>query len=66
MWQRVRFRLTKRRRRLRRLLAIWRRRDPEPWVVTLVGIAVGLGLFLFMLVWVGTLRLVAYVTKWLR
>jgi hypothetical protein len=58
--------LAERRRRVRRLLAIWRRRDPRAWVVALVGMALGLGLFLVMLAWVGALRLVAYVAKSLR
>jgi hypothetical protein len=63
MWQRVRFRLAERRRRVRRLLALWRRRDPKAWIVALVGMAMGLGLFLLMLGLVGALRLVAYVAK---
>ena len=63
MWQRVRFRLAERRRRVRRLLALWRRRDPKAWIVALVGMAMGLGLFLLMLGLVGSLRLVAYVAK---
>lgn len=58
--------LAERRRRVRRLLAIWRRRDPRAWGVALVGMALGLGLFLVMLAWVGALRLVAYVAKSLR
>jgi hypothetical protein len=63
MWQRVRFRLAERRRRMRRLLALWRRPDPKAWIVALVGMAMGLGLFLLMLGLVGALRLVAYVVK---
>ncbi len=66
MRQRFRFRLAGRCRRVRRVLAIWRRRDPKPWVVALVGMAMGFGLFLFMLAWIGTLRLAGYVAKWLR
>jgi hypothetical protein len=63
MWQRVRFRLAERCRRVRRLLALWRRRDPKAWIVALVGMAMGLGLFLLMLGLVGAFRLVAYVVK---
>jgi hypothetical protein len=66
MRQRFRFRLADRCRHVRRVLAIWRRRDPKPWVVALVAISLGLGLFLLMLAWVGALRLLAYVAKWLR
>ena len=35
-------------------------------MVALAGMALGLGLFLMMLAWVGALRLVAYVAKSLR
>jgi len=66
MLQRVRFLLAERRRRVRRVLAIWRRRDPKAWVIALVGMALGLGLFLMTLALVGALRLVAYVAKSLR
>jgi hypothetical protein len=48
---------------MRRLLALWRRPDPKAWIVALVGMAMGLGLFLLMLGLVGALRLVAYVVK---
>ncbi len=66
MRQRLRFRLAEPCRRMRRILAIWRRRDPKPWVVALVGVGLGFGLFLAMLSWVGALRLLAHVVKWLR
>jgi len=66
MRHRFRFRLAERCRRSRRVLAIWRRRDPPPRVVALVGMALGLGLFLVLLAMVGMLRLVAYVATWLR
>jgi hypothetical protein len=66
MRRRVRFRLAERRRRMRRVLAIWRRRDPRPSVVALLGMAMGLCLFLFMLALVGLLRLGNYVGKSLR
>jgi len=66
MRRRVRFRLAERSRRVRRIIAVWRRRDPKPWVVALVGMALGLGLFLMALAWVGALRLLAYVAKLLR
>ena len=66
MRQRLRFRLSERWRRLRRLLAIWRRRDPQPWVVALLGMAMGLGLFLMLLAWIAALRLVADLVQLLR
>jgi hypothetical protein len=66
MRQRMSFRLAERSHRARRVLAIWRRRDPKPWVVALVGMALGLGTFLFMLAVVGVLRLAAYVARSLR
>ena len=66
MRQRGRFRLAERYRRVRRLLAIWRRRDPKAWVVALVGMALGLCLFLIQLALLGALRLVAYIAKSLR
>ena len=61
-----RFRLAELHRRGRRLLANWRRRNPAPWVVALLGMALGLGLFLFQLALAGTFRFVAYVVKSLR
>jgi hypothetical protein len=66
MRQRILFRLAERRRRLRRVLAVWRRRDPKPWVIALVGMAMGLSLFLLMLGLVGLLRLLDYVAEALR
>ncbi len=66
MRQRARFQLAERFRRVRRVLAIWRRRDPRAWVLALVGMAMGLCLFLMQLAWIGVLRLVAYVVKSLR
>ena len=66
MRQRFRFRLAERGRHLRRILAIWRSRDPKPWVVALVAVGVGFSLFLVMLAWVGVLRLLSHVAKWLR
>ncbi len=50
-------------RRLRRFLAIWRRRDPKPWVLALVGMALGLCLFLLQLALIGALRLGAYIAR---
>jgi len=66
MWQWVRCRLAEQRRRVRRLLADWRRRDPKVWVIALVGMALGFGLFLLQLTLIGVFRLVAYVAKSLR
>ncbi len=59
MPRQVRFRLTEQRRRLRRRLTIWRRRDPKPWVVVMLGMALGLCLLLPVLAWIGVLRLIA-------
>jgi hypothetical protein len=50
----------------RRRLAIWRRRDPRAWVIALVGMALGLVLFLMQLALVGALRVVGHVAKSLR
>jgi len=61
-----RSRLAELQRRGRRLLADWRRRDPKPWVVALLGMALGLGILLFQLALVGVLRFVAYVVKAFR
>jgi hypothetical protein len=66
MRQRSLFRLAERRRRLRRVLAVWRGREPKPLVIALVGMAMGLSLFLLMLGLVGLLRLLDYVAKALR
>ena len=59
MPRQVRFRLAEHHRRLRRRLTIWRRRDPKPWVVALLGMALGLCLLLPVLAWIGVLRLIA-------
>jgi len=66
MRQRFRFRLAERWDRVRRRLDIWRQRDPQPWIVALAGMAMGLGLLLVLLTWVGSLRMLASVVKWLR
>jgi hypothetical protein len=58
--------LADRYRRARRILAILRRRDPKPWVVALVAMALGLSTFLFLLALVEVLRLVAQISKSLR
>jgi len=59
MPRQVRFRLAEHHRRFRRRLTIWRRRDPKPWVVVLLGMALGLCLLLPVLAWIGVLRLIA-------
>jgi hypothetical protein len=51
---------------LRRLLAIWRRRDPKPWVLALLGMALGLCLFLLQLALIGALRLGACIARLVR
>jgi len=66
MRQRFRFRPAERWARVRRSLGIWRQRDPKPWIVALAAMAMGFGLLLVMLTWVGVLRLLASVVKWLR
>jgi hypothetical protein len=66
MRQRTPSQLAQRCRRVRSLLASWRRRDPKAWVVALVGMALGIGVFLLMLAELGVLRLVAYVVQLLR
>ncbi len=66
MLHRIRCRLAELCRRMRRLWAIWQRRDPSAWVVALVGMALGLGLFLMTLLWLRALRLVTCVVKLLR
>src|ERR1700722_4309467 len=66
MCRRGRPRLTERYRRLRRRLAVWRRRDPKPWVVALIGVALGFGLFVLLLSLVALTRIAADVTKPLR
>jgi hypothetical protein len=64
MRQGFRVRLAEKRRRLRRILAIWRRRDPKPRVVALMAVAMGFALFLFLLAWVGALYVVSHITRW--
>ena len=66
MCQRVRLWLAERRTRVRCLLAAWQQRNPPAWVLALVGMAMGICLFLMILAWVGILRLVSYVVKSLR
>ncbi len=63
MPRQVRFRLAEQHRRLRRRLTIWRRADPKPWVVVLLGMALGLCLLLPVLAWIGVLRLIARVLR---
>ena len=58
--------LADRHRRARRVLAIWRRRDPQPLVVALVAVALGLSSFLVTLALVEVFRLLADVAKSLR
>ncbi len=58
--------LVERGRRVRRIVADWRRRDPQTWVIVLVGLALGLCLFLIQLALVGVFRVVAYLAKSLR
>jgi hypothetical protein len=48
------------------VLIIRRRRDPRPWLVALVGMALRFGLFMMMLVRIGTLSLPAHITQLLR
>jgi hypothetical protein len=66
MWQRVRVRLAERIRRIRRFLAIGRRRDPAAWVLVLAGMALGLCLFLLQFALTAIVRLVAYLVRSLR
>ncbi len=63
---RARLRLSEPLRRLRRRLAIWRRRDPKPWVLVLLGMALGLGLLLIPLAWIGLPSLLAWLVRRLR
>jgi hypothetical protein len=57
MLQRILARLAASHRHVRHLMAIGQRRDPKVWIVALLGTALGLGVFLMMLIWVGALRL---------
>ena len=66
MRRRFRLRLAERRRRVRRLLAIWRRRDPKAWIVALMGMVLGLCLFLLQLALTEAFHLLAQVMKSLR
>ena len=66
MRQRGKSGLVERGRSARRLVEDWRRRDPQTWIIVLVGMAMGLCLFLIQLAMVGALRFVAYVAKSLR
>ena len=61
--QRTLARLAESHRQVRHLMAIGQRRDPKGWVVALLGIALGLGVFLMTLIWVGALRLVVWIAK---
>ena len=66
MLQRLRFRFAERYRRVRRLLAIWQRRDPKAWIIALIGMAMGLVVFVMMLAWVELLHALHAVAKSLR
>lgn len=66
MRRRTRLRLAERSRRLRRGLAVWRRRDPSTWILVLAGMALGLGIFLWALTLAAALRLGNDLAKWLR
>jgi hypothetical protein len=66
MLQRLRFRFAERYRRVRRRLAIWQRRDPKAWIIALIGMAMGLVVFLLTLAWVELLRVLHAVAKSLR
>lgn len=62
----IQLRLAELRRRLRRFLATWRLRDPKPWVLALVGMTLGLGLFVLQVALVEIFRFIVCIAKSLR
>lgn len=62
----VRGRLAAWERRVRRLVAVSRRRDPKPWVAALIGMVLGMLLFVAMVLWTGVLHILAGIARALR
>jgi hypothetical protein len=48
------------------LVASWRNRDPPGWAVALIGMALGLGLFVFALALLGALYLAQELARAIR
>ena len=53
-------------RRVRRLISVWQSHDPPAWVAALVGMALGLGLFLLALALLAAFSLAGHLSDAIR